>query len=146
MIAAVLHLDEGPRPTVHALDEMKRRLADGHDVVDPHLRRVAEEVAVALGVKLLLIAEDEIDLGHAGEARRVDLRRAAGDDDLRRRPFPPRPADRLARLSHRFCRDGTRVDQDGVAKPGLRRLDPHDLRLERVEAAAESEDVDRVCG
>src|ERR1700736_102081 len=50
MVATVLHLDEGSRPTVHALDEMERRLADGHDVVDADLRRIAVEVPIALGV------------------------------------------------------------------------------------------------
>ena len=56
-----------------------------------------------LGFELLLIADDVIDLGHGGEARGIDLRRAAGDDDLGVGPLAARLADRLPRLAHRLA-------------------------------------------
>jgi hypothetical protein len=51
--------------------------------------------AVARGVELLGVAEDEIDLGHGGEAFGLDLRRAAGHDDARFRVLLAGPPDRL---------------------------------------------------
>src|SRR5579871_4055663 len=46
MVAAVLHFYEGTSPPVHPLNEMERRIADGHDVVDAYGRRIADEVDI----------------------------------------------------------------------------------------------------
>ena len=54
----------------------------------------------------------------------------------------PRPADRLPRLAHGLGGDGAGVDEDGVGEPGLGGRAPHDLGFQRVQPAAEGEDVD----
>src|SRR4029077_19461059 len=112
VIAAVLHLHEGARAAFEAVDEMRRRLLDRHDVVDRDLRLGREAGrsphqrlalrAPGLGADLLLVAEHERDLGHARECSRLGLRRAARDHDARIGTLALEPADRLARLPHRL--------------------------------------------
>ena len=71
MVAAVLHLDEGAGAAVDALDQVAGGLAHRHDVVDLHLvveRHAERHRRVALGLELVGIADDEIDLGHVGES------------------------------------------------------------------------------
>src|SRR5690606_1043309 len=152
MVAAVLHLHEGARPALDGIDHVRGGFPHLHDVVDAHLlEQVDAEIgqrAVGMALQLLFVAEDEIDLLHGGEAGRVGLRRAAGDDDARGRVGAPRLADRLPCLSHRFAGNGAGVDDDRSAfervKAGGMRLAPHHLRLVGIEPAAEGDDVDAV--
>ena len=53
-----------------------------------------------------------------------------------------RLADRLARLAHGFGGDGAGVDEDGVAEAGFARRGAHDLGFQRIQPAAEGDDVD----
>ena len=78
VVAAVLHLHEGARVPFDAVDEMRRRLRHHHDVVDGDLllggdaeRRARQHVPVrapGLCAELLLVAQDQRDLGHVREA------------------------------------------------------------------------------
>ena len=148
MVAAVLHLDEDTRQAaLKTVDEMRRHLLDGHDVADGDLlaRIDIESVprrAPGVAAHLVVIADDAVDLGHIGEHRALRLRRAAGDDDARIRPFALQPADLLPRLRHRLVGDGAAVDDDGLLEPGIFRLARDHLGFERVEAAAEGDDLD----
>ncbi len=95
-----------------------------------------------LGLDLLLIADDVVDLVHGGEAGGIDLRGAAGDDDLGVGPRAADLADRLARLAHGLTRHGASVDDHGVAEPRRVRMLAHDLGFIGVEPAAEGDDLD----
>src|SRR5579883_1951540 len=93
VVAALLHLDEAAHAALEAVDEMRRRLPHGHDVVngDPRAGR-----AVALHAELREVAEHLVDLGHSGVALGRDLRRATGHDEPCRRVLAPGAPDRLA--------------------------------------------------
>ena len=78
-------------------------------------RRPPDQVA---RVELFLIAEHAVDLGHGGESLRLDLRRAAGDDDARAGPLAADAADRLARLAHGLRRHRAGVDHHGIVEAG----------------------------
>ena len=114
MVAAVLHLHEGPRPAVDPLDQMGGGFAHAHDVVDLHLLVIVDaeirQRAIVRGLQLFVVADHEVDFGHVGEALRLGLRRAAGDDDAGVRLVAARLADRLPGLPHGFGRDGAGVD------------------------------------
>ena len=125
MVAAVLHLHQGAGAPLEAVDQMRRRLAHAHDVVDDDLlrRRYAEIgralkraacIGPGLRAHLLGVAEHAVDLRHGGEAFGLDLRGAAGDDDSRIRPLAPGSADRLPRLAHRFGGHRAGIDHDRV--------------------------------
>ena len=58
------------------------------------------KAAEGLGLHLLGVADDVIDLRHGGEALGLDLRGAAGDDDARGWILAPQLADGLRRLAH----------------------------------------------
>ncbi len=140
VVAAILHLHEGAGVPVYGVgrpvDEVRRGLAHRHDVADEDLllglnaeveRRMVECLPrrrPARGRQLLLIAEHAVDLGHAGEAGRLGLRGAAGDDDAALRVLALQPADRLARLLHRLAGDGAGVDDDGALQARRRRPSP----------------------
>ena len=105
-----------------ALDQVTGGLRHRHDVVDLHLvveRHAERHRPIALGLELVGIADDEIDLGHVGEGARLGLRRAAGDDDLPRRVVALGLADRLLGLPHRLGGHGAGVDDQriGQARP-----------------------------
>ena len=107
----------------------------------PAIERRAR-VAPGFAAHLVVIADDAIDLGHFGKHFRLRLRRAAGDDDAQVRPFALQPPDRLPRLRHRLVGDRAAIDDDGIGKPGALRLAGDHFGFERVETAAEGEDVD----
>jgi hypothetical protein len=81
-----------------------RGLGHGHDVVDLHLLRLADEVGgeagPCLGPHLLGIAEDEVDLRHVAEGLGLCLCRTSGDDERRVRVRAAKLADFLPRLAH----------------------------------------------
>ena len=91
MVAAVLDLDEAACMAGEAAGHRGPQCRARHDVADIELVpggcvRVPEAVGTgegrpALGVELLVIAEDAVRLRHGREARRFDLGGAAGDDD-----------------------------------------------------------------
>ncbi len=136
-----------------AVDEVRRGLPHRHDVVDrdlflaaePERRRVERIAGVAPGRRdeLLLVAERRGRLRHGGKRVRLDLRRAAGDDDARVRPLAREPADRL-----RACRTASAVTAQVLTttvspRPARRRAS---RRMTSdsvgVEPAAEGDDVD----
>ena len=92
-------------------------------------------------IEFLLVAEHAIDLGHRREQLRLDLRRAAGDDDARVRPFALEAADALPRLAHGFRRHRAGVHHHRVVEAGRAARADH-FRLGDVEPAAEGDDVD----
>ena len=151
MVAAVLHLHEGAGPPLDRVDHMGGGFPDAHDVVDARLLGVVDaeirQRAVVLPCELLLVAEHEVDLVHAGKALRIGLRGAAGDDDARLRLLAPCLADRLPGLPHRFGGDRARVEDDHAvaeaAEAGGVCLAAHHLGFIGVEPAAECDDVDR---
>src|ERR1700722_8457290 len=100
-------------------------------------------MVVAFALQLLVIAENEIDLGHRGVCVRRDLRGAAGDDEPRSGMRAPRAADRLARLALGLLGDGTSVDDDRVIESGGGGVAADDFGFERVQAATESQNLRR---
>src|SRR5262249_49169119 len=108
-------------------------------------RRAIEKgarVGPCVGAHLLVVADDAVDLGHAGEGRGLGLRRAAGHHDARIRALALGAADRLARLAHRFRRHRAGVHHHGAVEARALRIAADHLGLVGIEAAAESEDVD----
>ena len=105
MVAAILDLHIGAGLRAEALDQMTGGLLHRHDVVDlDPLGIAAAEREEGRALRLLLIADDVIDLVHGGKARRIDLRGAAGDHDLGLRILAARPPNSLPRLAHAFLR------------------------------------------
>ena len=136
MIAALLDLDEGARPSVEAVDQMRRRLPHRHNVGDYDRLAVAREAGC---VELLGVAQHPVHLRHVGERLRRKLRRAAGDDDAPVRVLAAQLADCLPRLADRLAGHGAGVD-DYCVEPGGARFAADHLGLEGVEAAAEGDD------
>ena len=106
VVAAVLHLDEGPGPAVHAFDEMQRRLAHRHDVVDADAGVVADEVGrVARGAAASPHCRGRGRpracaaklAGSICAAQPVTTIRASGRSRLRRAGSPASPAARPRR-------------------------------------------------
>src|SRR5690348_16459908 len=73
----------------------------------------------------------------------VQLRGAAGHQDLRRGAAAVRVTDRLARLAHRFVGHGAAVDDDPVLACRSRARDR--LAFSEVEPAAEGDSLDAHC-
>ena len=143
VIAAVLHLHEHPRQAaLKALQQMRRHLLDRHDVGDRDLFALPDAEAAG-GIErrargapgftahLVVIADDAIDLGHASEHLGLGLRRAAGNDDSRQRPFALQPADRLPRLRYGFVGDRAAIDDDGFGEARRVRPRGRSLRIRR---------------
>src|SRR3984893_18235368 len=152
VIAAVLHLHEHPRQAfLKSFQQMRRHLAHRHDVgnrdlfagfdAESRIERGAR-IAPGLAPHLVVIADDAIDFFHASKHFRLSLRRAAGDDDPRRRPLALQPADRLPRLRHGFVGDRAAVDDDGIGEPGVVSLTRDHFGFKGVEAAAEGDEFD----
>ena len=79
--------------------------------------------------------------GMSAKRSRLDLRRAAGDDDARARALAPELADGLRGLAHGLRRDGAGVDDDGVVEPGRSGVAAHHLQLVGIEPAAQGDDA-----
>ena len=82
---------------------------------------------LANGLILVRIADHLGHLRHRGERLRIELGRAAGDDDPLVRRLAMRAADGLARLAHGFVGDGAAVDDDRVVA-GRARASPRSRR------------------
>src|SRR5581483_8104566 len=105
VVAAILYLHIGAGARAEAVDQMTRGLSHGHNVVDHDLFGIGVRESLegpALG--LLPIADDVIDLLHAGEEIGIDLGGAAGHHDLGAGVGALRLPDRLPRLAHGFAR------------------------------------------
>ena len=140
MVAALLHLHEGPRPAGEFGDQMRRRLARRHDV--GHRARGARRPAFR--PQLVRVAQHAVHAGQLRPRRRIDLRRAAGDHDARTWPLARRATDRLARLALRLGRHRAGVDDHRVGQSGG--VAAHHLALVGVQPAAEGEDLDAHAG
>src|SRR5262249_61996190 len=152
VVAAILHLHEGTRAPLEAVDEMRGRLPHRHDVVDGDLflggepegcpRQDIAMLPPGLRADLLLVAQHQCDLRHVREGFGLGLRRAARAHAGRGGMLALDLADRLARLPHRLRRDRAGIDDDHIGKPGCLRLAADHLRLIGVEPAAEGDDID----
>ena len=78
--------------------------------------REASPAKVA-ALRLLGVAEHQVDLRHGRERGWVDLRRAAGDHQPAAGPLAPGLADRLARLAHRLGGHRAGVEDHRVGQP-----------------------------
>ena len=126
------------RHRLHRHDVGNRDLAAGQPAVERFARG-----APSLAAHLVVVADDAVDFRHVGKHCGLRLRRAAGDDDARRRPLALQSANGLPRLRHRLIGDGAAVDDDGIGKPRSLRLAADHFGLIGIEAAAECNDVDR---
>ena len=143
MIAAVLHLDIGARAPAEARHHVRRGFAHRGDIVDLDARQLpARDFEEGRGARLLGIADHVVGLDHIREGAGLDLRGAAGDDDLGAGPLAARLADRLPRLAHGLGRHRAGVDDDGAVEPGLLGKLLRHLALEAVQPAAERDDLD----
>ena len=105
MVAAVLHLHIGA-VAAEAVDQMARRFAHRHDVIDLNPLRRADQirhgkVRPRLCLHLLMVADHAGHFGHCGKSFRFSLRGAARHDHRRTRVFPRQPADFLLGLCAR---------------------------------------------
>src|SRR5262249_20838292 len=89
-----------------------------------------------------LIADDVINLYHGGKTLRIDLRGAAGHDDLGVRVLAPRLANGLTSLAHALLCDGASVDDHRRAEGGVGGMLAHDFGLVSSEPARERADFD----
>ena len=65
-----------------AFNHMRRDFTHRHDVIDPDPLITVQSEGIALALELFLVAEHMIDFRHgSAKAVRINLRRAAGDDD-----------------------------------------------------------------
>src|SRR6185503_9338938 len=103
--------------------------AYAHDVADLHTFFGAEGVSALL----LGIADDAVDFWHRRETLRIDLRRAASDDDVRIGAFASRAPDGLPCLAHGFTGNGARVDDHRVVQIRFPRARAHGFALVSVE-------------
>src|SRR5215472_13982553 len=152
VVAAILHLHEGARAALEAVDEMRGRLPHCHDVINRDLflggdaegcsRQNIAMLSPGLRADLLLVTQHQCDFRHVGEGFGFGLRRAARDHDGRVGMLALELADGLARLPHRLRRHRASIDDDGTGEPGPLRLAADHLRLISVEPAAEGDDVD----
>ena len=105
MIAAILHLQKGAGLAVETIHHLARGLPHAHDVVDADFLRDAHaEIGIGLCLELFLIAKHRVHFRHRGKGLRFGLGGAAGDQDAHVWLLALQPADRLARLAHRFAR------------------------------------------
>src|ERR1044072_8909063 len=132
MVTSVLHLHEGARPTLQAVDEMRGRLPHSHDVIDGDFliggdieasaRQSGAMLAPRPRADLFLVAQDQRDLRDLREAFRCDLRGAARHHDRRAGTLALEAADRLARLPYGLLRHCAGVDDDGFGQAGTVRV------------------------
>ena len=93
--------------------------------------------------ELLLVADDAVDLGHGGKTRGFRLRGATGHHDARMRAV----RGGCGRMLWRAWRTASAVTAQvftttASSRPAAARLAADDFRLERVQPAAEGDDID----
>ncbi len=148
MIAAVLYLHESARLAFEPVNQVPGCFCHGHDVIDantfcPECVGVCfkRQPGKAFRPGFFVIADHEINFFHFGKACRVDLGRAAGDDDAGVRVVAAGLPDCLPGLANGFVGHRTGVEDDGVAEPCLFRVGFHDFRFIRVKPTAEGNDI-----
>ncbi len=104
MIAAVLHLNIGAM-TPEPVNQMARRFAHRHDVIDLNLLGLADQIGRAqprpcFSLHLFGIADDPRHFGHGGEGFGFGLRRATGHNHRNARILAGEFADFLLGLAH----------------------------------------------
>src|SRR5690606_31887711 len=90
-------------------------------------------------IELRLIGDQPVHFRHGGDFRPLDIGGASRDEQPGLGPLPARPADRLARMAHGFCRHRAAIDDDEVALPGKHRL--HAFAFGDVQPAPECDDL-----
>src|SRR5579862_2270761 len=144
VIAAVLNLQKSAGATLKTVYELGSGFPDRKDIVDPYAFRCADaEICVAGEPEFLVVSQHKVDFRHIGEALGLGLRCATGDDDFGIGICASVFAHRLFRLSHGLARHRTGVDDDCVAKAGLRSACPNNLRFIGIETATEGDDFER---
>ena len=133
MVAAVLHLHEGARAALDAVDQMQRRsrvtammsltrtfssASRPNDARASTSRCSGQNFALSFSS----LPRTSATSGMSAKRLRLGLRRAAGDHDLRAGALALEPADRLARLPHRLGGHRAGVDHDRVVEAGAPRL------------------------
>ncbi len=141
MIAALLDFDKGARSGAEPIDQVGGGLAHLHDVRDQH--GFAGDPG-GWG-EFFDIADHTADAGHCAPGLRVNLGRAASDDDGGVRMGAMRAADFLPGLAFGFAGHSTGIDDDGVVEAGRFSMAAHDFALETIEAAAEGANIERHC-
>ena len=141
MIAAILDLHIGPMAP-EAVDQVPRRLAHRHDVVDHDLLGISDQIGRAQrspgrGLHLLVIADDLGHLGHGGEGLGLGLRGAARHDHRHAGIFARQAPDLLPGLAHRLGGDRAGVHHDRARQAGGLGHLAHGLGLVGVQPAAE---------
>ena len=144
MIAALLDLQESAGMAREAGDAAGADPLGLHDLVDSQPGRGAQgHPGETPGVQFFLVAQDVIHFGHGGEGLRIELGRAAGDDDARQGIALTVLADFLTRLAHRFAGHRAGVDHDGRIETGPTAMGTHHLALIGVQPAAEIDNLER---
>ena len=142
MVAAILHLDIGPRPLLEPVDQVACRLAHRHDVIDPNAGSVGGGDGIGPGLSLFRIAEHQINLVHGPKGGGVDLGGAACDNQAGIWPLTAHLANGLARLANGLAGHCAGVEDHRIAQAILSRALADHFGLIGIEAAAKGHHLD----
>ena len=141
MVAAILNFHIGPGAVLEPIDQMTGGLPHAHNVIDPD-PTFGGCYGIGAPRRLFRITQDKVDLGHGRKRRRIDLCRAAGDNQAGVRAFPPCLANGLTRLANSLRRHSTGVEDHRVFKAILGGTGADDLALIGIKPAAEGDNID----
>ncbi len=128
MITALLNLQKGSGVIIKLINKMARCLSDFHHI--RHMNRRQHplfKIAPIIGIKLVMIADNIIDLWQITPRGRINLRRTACHNNLGIRAFTPPFANRLTRLLFGLRRHRTSIEDNRIIQACLMRLITHDL-------------------
>ena len=105
-----------------------------------HAHALAERFqAVGARSAFQAVAQNHVNLGHPGEGFRIDLRRAAGDDDPGVRSIPAHAPNGLPRLTHRLPGNRTSIDDHSILETVLARPRQSLITLIRIQSTPEGD-------
>ena len=142
MVAAILHLDIGPRPLLEPIDQVASRFPHRHDVIDPNAGSVGGGDGIGPGLSLLGIAEHQINLLHRPKGGGVDLGGAACDDQAGAWPLAAHLANGLARLAYGLAGHCAGVEDHRITQTILSRALADHFGLIGIETAAKGHHLD----
>ena len=143
MVAAVLHLHEGARVALDAVDQRAARIAVTAMMSLTRLISAAEPCAPRLAASnFSSLPSTRSTSGMAANVCGSVCAAQPVTTICAPRLLALQPADRLPRLPHGFRRHRAGVDDDRVVETGARRLRADHFRLVGVEPAAEGDDLD----